>query len=66
MVPLQFMTKNPLKRLGCVASQGGEDAIRAHPFFKDMDWEALVARKVKAPFKPKIVSLVRIAHGDLV
>ncbi|KAK0413490.1 hypothetical protein QR680_006838 [Steinernema hermaphroditum] len=49
-----FMTKNPNKRLGCVQSQGGEDAIRAHPFFRDIDWDALEARKVKPPFKPKI------------
>lgn len=45
-----------MKRLGCMQSQGGEDAIRAHPFFRDIDWEALEARRVKPPFKPKIVS----------
>lgn len=52
---LQFMTKNPAKRLGCVQSQGEENAIRAHPFFREIDWEALEARKVKPPFRPKIV-----------
>uniref|UniRef100_A0A1I7XLK0 protein kinase C n=1 Tax=Heterorhabditis bacteriophora TaxID=37862 RepID=A0A1I7XLK0_HETBA len=51
-----FMTKNPSKRLGCVLSQGGEDAIRAHPFFREIDWDALEARHVKPPFKPKIKS----------
>jgi novel protein kinase C epsilon type len=51
------MTKNPLRRLGCVQSQGSEDAIRAHPFFREIDWDALEARKVKPPFKPRIVSL---------
>ncbi|CDW54717.1 Protein kinase C-like 1B [Trichuris trichiura] len=51
-----FMTKNHLKRLGCVATVGGEDAVRAHPFFKEIDWESLEAKKVKAPFKPKLVS----------
>ena len=50
------MTKNPAKRLGCVATSGGEDAIRAHPFFRDIDWDALQAKRVKAPFKPKIVN----------
>lgn len=50
------MTKNPSRRLGCVASQGAEAAIRVHPFFKEIDWEALEARKVKPPFRPKIVS----------
>ena len=53
---LKFMTKNPARRLGCVVSQGVEAAIRIHPFFKEIDWEALESRKVKPPFRPKIVS----------
>lgn len=51
------MTKNVSRRLGCVASQGGEQAILDHPFFKEIDWVALEAKKVKPPFKPKIVSV---------
>ncbi|XP_044266053.1 protein kinase C-like [Tribolium madens] len=51
-----FMTKNPNKRLGCVASQGGEAAIKVHPFFKEIDWTALEQKKVKPPFKPRIKS----------
>uniref|UniRef100_A0A8D0HLD7 Protein kinase C n=1 Tax=Sphenodon punctatus TaxID=8508 RepID=A0A8D0HLD7_SPHPU len=49
-----FMTKNPNKRLGCVASQNGEDAIKQHPFFKEIDWALLEQRKIKPPFKPRI------------
>ncbi|MCP9262718.1 Protein kinase C [Dirofilaria immitis] len=30
----ELMTKNPMKRLGCMQSQGSEDAIRVHPFSK--------------------------------
>lgn len=56
LCPLQFMTKNPNKRLGCVASQNGEDAIKQHPFFKEIDWVLLEQRKIKPPFKPRIVS----------
>ena len=55
----QFMTKNPSKRLGSV-SPLMENAIRNHAFFKDIDWELLEARKVKPPFKPRIVSCTRI------
>ncbi|CAF3403872.1 unnamed protein product [Rotaria sp. Silwood1] len=52
-----FMTKNPAKRLGCVAAQGGEDAIKRHAFFAGkIDWEALDRRQVKPPFKPKVVN----------
>lgn len=47
------MTKNPARRLGCT---GNENQIRGHAFFKDLDWEALEQRKVRPPFKPKIVS----------
>lgn len=55
------MTKNPAKRLGCVVVQGGEQAILSHTFFKEIDWEALEARKVRPPFKPKIVSRCEIS-----
>ncbi|XP_026858437.2 protein kinase C epsilon type [Electrophorus electricus] len=49
-----FMTKSPNKRLGCVASQGLEDAIKVHPFFREIDWLLLEQRKIKPPFKPRI------------
>lgn len=51
-----FMTKNPSKRLGCVTAHGLESAIRSHSFFRDIDWVALEQRRVRPPFKPKIVS----------
>lgn len=51
------MTKNPAKRLGCVAAQGGEEAIKRHAFFAGkLDWDALERRQVKPPFKPKVVN----------
>ncbi|XP_051504284.1 protein kinase C epsilon type-like [Myxocyprinus asiaticus] len=49
-----FMTKSPCKRLGCVVSQGLEEAIKVHPFFKEIDWVLLEQRKVRPPFKPRI------------
>ncbi|XP_047010259.2 protein kinase C epsilon type isoform X4 [Ictalurus punctatus] len=49
-----FMTKSPNKRLGCVVSQGLEEAIKVHPFFKEIDWVLLEQRKIKPPFKPRI------------
>ncbi|CAF0978200.1 unnamed protein product [Rotaria magnacalcarata] len=60
-----FMTKNPAKRLGCVAAQGGEDAIKRHAFFAGkIDWEALEQRQVKPPFKPKVVNLRDTSNFD--
>ncbi|KAL3971717.1 carboxypeptidase N regulatory subunit [Sarotherodon galilaeus] len=49
-----FMTKSPNKRLGCVVAQGLEEAIKLHPFFREIDWTLLEQRKIKPPFKPRI------------
>jgi len=54
------MTKNRNKRLGCVVADGLESAIRTHSFFRDLDWDALENRRVKPPFKPKIVIFIFI------
>ncbi|XP_055325225.1 protein kinase C-like [Sitodiplosis mosellana] len=48
-----FMTKNLAHRLGC---SGNGSQIRDHPFFEDLDWEALELRRVKPPFRPKVKS----------
>nr|CAD7453921.1 unnamed protein product [Timema tahoe] len=61
---LQFMTKNSTKRLGCVVAQGVEAAIRVHPFFREIEWEALENRRVKPPFKPKIKSKKDVLNFD--
>ncbi|XP_031171864.1 protein kinase C epsilon type-like [Sander lucioperca] len=49
-----FMTKSPNKRLGCVAAQGLEEAIKFHVFFREIDWMLLEQRKIRPPFKPRI------------
>ncbi len=51
------MTKNPAKRLGCVANNGAEEAIKRHIFFNNkIDWNALELKQIPPPFVPKIVS----------
>ncbi|XP_069565406.1 protein kinase C epsilon type-like [Brachyistius frenatus] len=49
-----FMTKSPMKRLGCVAAHGLEEAIKLHTFFREIDWTLLEQRKIRPPFKPRI------------
>ncbi|XP_019737293.1 protein kinase C eta type [Hippocampus comes] len=49
-----LLTKNPLQRLGCVPSEGGEIAVTSHAFFRNIDWEMLNRRAIEPPFKPKI------------
>ncbi|XP_014749009.1 PREDICTED: protein kinase C gamma type-like [Sturnus vulgaris] len=46
-----FLTKHPGKRLG--AGPGGEQEIRAHPFFRRTDWERLERLEVPPPFTPR-------------
>ncbi|ENN70698.1 hypothetical protein YQE_12643, partial [Dendroctonus ponderosae] len=58
------MTKSSHKRLGCVQNQGCEAAILVHPFFKEIDWNALENRKVKPPFRPKIKNRRDVANFD--
>ncbi|KAK3536429.1 hypothetical protein QTP86_008902 [Hemibagrus guttatus] len=51
-----FLVKCPAARLGCVASQGQEEAIKVHPFFNEIDWVLLEQRTITPPFKPQITS----------
>ncbi|XP_030071159.1 ribosomal protein S6 kinase alpha-5 [Microcaecilia unicolor] len=47
-----LLVKDPQKRLGC--GPGGSDEIKKHPFFQNINWDDLAAKKVPAPFKPVI------------
>ncbi|RWS23485.1 Protein kinase C iota type-like protein [Leptotrombidium deliense] len=58
-----FLNKNPAERLGCQPQTGFAD-ICAHPFFKTIDWEALEAKQVTPPYKPKIENDRDLEHFD--
>jgi hypothetical protein len=38
--------------------------IKHHPFFKDIDWDSLLAKKITPPFKPKIKSDIDTSFFD--
>lgn len=50
----QLMVKNPEARLG--SSVDDARAIKAHPFFRGIDWQALLEKKIPPPFIPNIVN----------
>ncbi|XP_043925577.1 protein kinase C epsilon type-like [Protopterus annectens] len=50
----QFLKQDPIKRLGSVIYQDGEDAIKQHTFFRDIDWVLLEQRQTEPPFTPYI------------
>ena len=44
-----LLEKDPVKRLG---SKSGVHEVKAHPFFADIDWQALLEKRYVAPWIP--------------
>jgi p70 ribosomal S6 kinase len=61
----RLLKRHPPNRLG----SGPEDAapIKNHPFFRQMDWEALLAHRIEPPFKLGMVSGIPVwdVGGDV-
>ncbi|XP_060577857.1 ribosomal protein S6 kinase alpha-5-like isoform X1 [Ruditapes philippinarum] len=47
---LALLTKDPRRRLGA----NGADEVKFHRFFKGINWDDLAAKRIPAPFVPKI------------
>lgn len=47
-----LLNRNPKHRLGATA---GAAELKSHPFFHDIDWDALANRKTIPPFKVKVM-----------
>ena len=54
---LQLLRKNPDRRLG--ASERDAEDVKKQAFFRNVNWEELLMRKVKPPFVPTVVSKLR-------
>lgn len=48
----KLFEKNPRKRLGSGKTDAAE--IKSHPFFKNVNWDAVLQKKIKPPFKPPL------------
>ncbi|XP_070972817.1 protein kinase C eta type-like [Oncorhynchus clarkii lewisi] len=59
-----FLTKNPARRLGCVAAEGGENAVTNHVFFTGINWDKLNCREQEPPFKPRIKTAEDVNNFD--
>lgn len=47
--PTKLLTKNPKHRLG---TQHDVTELKAHPFFKSIEWDASTLKHVPLPFNP--------------
>ncbi|KAF8528809.1 Pkinase-domain-containing protein [Hysterangium stoloniferum] len=48
-----LLNRNPKHRLGAINDAA---ELKAHPFFKSIDWEALSRKQVTPPFRPNVES----------
>lgn len=56
-----LLNRNPRHRLG--ATDDAEE-LKRHPFFADIDWEALTRKQIAPPFKPKLKSETDTSNFD--
>ncbi|CCE62173.1 hypothetical protein TPHA_0C00160 [Tetrapisispora phaffii CBS 4417] len=56
-----LLNRNPNHRLGSI-DDGRE--LRAHPFFADIEWDALREKKIVPPFKPHLNSEIDTSNFD--
>ncbi|XP_076867862.1 serine/threonine-protein kinase N2 isoform X2 [Brachyhypopomus gauderio] len=58
----KLLQKSPEKRLGA----GEQDAceVKTHRFFQGLDWEALLAKRIKPPFLPTIKAPQDVSNFD--
>jgi hypothetical protein len=59
-----LLARDPARRLGNRAGDGDGEAVKAHPFFADIDWAALYERRVPPPWRPAAVGSADISHFD--
>ena len=54
--------KDPQKRLG--GGEEGARALKAHPWFSRIDWDAVARKEVKPPFIPVLKSEIDVSNFD--
>ncbi|XP_059207948.1 ribosomal protein S6 kinase beta-1 [Centropristis striata] len=58
----KLLKRNASLRLG--AGPGDAAEVQAHPFFRHINWDDLLARKVEPPFKPYLQSADDVSQFD--
>ncbi|KAM3915428.1 serine/threonine-protein kinase N2 isoform 2-T2 [Leptodactylus fuscus] len=58
----RLLRRNPERRLG--ASERDAEDVKKHAFFRHIDWQTLLAKKVKPPFVPTIKGREDVSNFD--
>ncbi|CAK9291599.1 unnamed protein product [Gordionus sp. m RMFG-2023] len=58
----KLLRRDPLKRLG--SSENDAEEVKCQPFFRDIDWANLLARKIKPPFTPVLKNIEDVSNFD--
>ena len=58
----KFFNRDPEKRLG--SGPNGLNDIKSHPFFSTINWESLLNKKIKPPFKPRLKNPADLKYFD--
>ncbi|KAK8825058.1 protein kinase 2 [Blastocystis sp. ATCC 50177/Nand II] len=56
----RLLERDPKKRLG----YNGFEEVQKHPWFKDINWDALYRKEVEPPYKPSVKSAESTEHID--
>ncbi|KAB1251532.1 Ribosomal protein S6 kinase beta-2 [Camelus dromedarius] len=59
---LQFLKRNPSQRIG--GGPGDAAEVQRHPFFRHINWDDLLARRMDPPFRPCLQSEEDVSQFD--
>jgi len=57
-----LLMKDPRRRLG--ASKNDAQDVKNHPYFKNVDWQAMLEKRVPVPYVPKFKGKLDVSHFD--
>ncbi|KAM6466067.1 ribosomal protein S6 kinase beta-2 [Liasis olivaceus] len=58
----KFLKRNPIQRIG--GGPGDAADVQKHPFFRHVNWDDLLARRVDPPFRPSLQSEDDVSQFD--
>jgi len=57
-----LLMKDPRRRLG--ASQADAQEVKNHAYFRNIDWQAMLEKRVPVPYQPKFKGDTDVSHFD--